>query len=148
MKNLTSFFFSILVLISCQNEAQKTPDPKAETADSSPIADEQAMLEQLAAFYTGTMPCPDCDGIETILTLNADEKRTFTLEEHYKGKENKTVESTGTWTVTGDVVTLNQESGATQYLITGEGLISLNPDGSKRDTASANKYLLKKVQGE
>lgn len=148
MKSLTSFFFSILVLISCQNEAKKTLDIKAETADSSAIADEQAMVEQLAAFYTGTMPCPDCDGIETILTLNADEKRTFTLEEHYKGNKNKTVESTGTWTVTGDVVTLNQQSGATQYQITSEGLISLNPDGSRRDPASANRYLLKKVQGE
>jgi uncharacterized lipoprotein NlpE involved in copper resistance len=148
MKNLTSFFFSILVLISCQGEAKKTPDAKAETADSTAIADEQAMVEQLAAFYMGTMPCPVCDGIETVLTLNADEKRTFTLEEHYKGKENKTVESTGTWTVTGDVVTLNQQSGATQYQITGEGLISLNPEGSRRDPASADKYLLKKVQGE
>ena len=34
----------------------------------------QASVEQLAAFYTGTLPCSDCNGITTVLTLNADEK--------------------------------------------------------------------------
>ena len=109
---------------------------------------EQTLVEQLAAFYTGTMPCPNCDAIETLLTLNADEKRTFTLEEEYKGKNNKKVESNGTWTVAGDVVTLNQKSGTSKYQITNDGLVSLNADGSKRDAKSAQKYLLKKVMGE
>ncbi|MBK9457992.1 MAG: copper resistance protein NlpE N-terminal domain-containing protein [Sphingobacteriales bacterium] len=109
---------------------------------------EQTLVEQLAAFYTGSMPCPNCDAIETLLTLNADEKRTFTLEEEYKGKNNKKVESNGTWTVAGDVVTLNQKSGTSKYQITNDGLVSLNADGSKRDAKSAPKYLLKKVMGE
>ena len=110
--------------------------------------DAQSAVEQLAAFYTGTLPCKDCDGIATVLTLNADEKRTYSLEEEYKGKKPKTVESNGTWTVAGDVVTLNGKSGATKYQVTGEGLVSLNADGSKRDANAAKKYLLKKTQGE
>ncbi|MCF8248201.1 MAG: copper resistance protein NlpE N-terminal domain-containing protein [Saprospiraceae bacterium] len=109
---------------------------------------EQTQVEQLAAFYTGSLPCQDCEGIETMLTLNADEKRTFTLEEKYKGKKPKTIESTGTWTVAGDLVTLTQNSGSTIYQITADGLVSLNADGSERDAASAEKYLLKKVIGE
>ncbi len=102
----------------------------------------------MAAFYSGTLPCKDCDGIVTILTLNADEKRTFSLEEEYKGKKGKAVESNGTWTVDGDIVTLTGKSGNSKYQVTGEGLISLNADGSKRDAKSAKKYLLKKTQGE
>ncbi len=70
------------------------------------------------------------------------------MEEEYKGKKSSTVESTGTWEVGGDVVTLNQKSGISKYQITDEGLVSLNADGSKRDLESANKYLLKKVLGE
>lgn len=116
--------------------------------EAAPASAEQALVEQMAAFYTGSLPCPDCDGIETMLTLNADEKRTFTLEENYKGKKPKTVETSGTWTVAGEVVTLNGKAGATKYQVTAEGLVSLNADGSKRDAASAKKYLLKKVQGE
>ncbi|MBI5914111.1 MAG: copper resistance protein NlpE N-terminal domain-containing protein [Bacteroidetes bacterium] len=109
---------------------------------------EQSIEEQMAAFYTGSLPCKDCDEIATVLTLNADEKRTYTLEEEHKGKKPKTVNSNGTWTVAGDVVTLNGKSGATKYQVTTEGLVSLNADGSMRDANSAKKYLLKKTQGE
>ncbi|WP_373549535.1 copper resistance protein NlpE [Haliscomenobacter sp.] len=144
MKKLIFVCFSMIVLFSCQEKTKKTLD----TTDSSAIANEEAMVNQLAAFYNGTVPCPDCDEIVTMLTLNADEKRTFTLEEEYKGKESRTVESTGTWTADGDVVTLNQKSGISKYQVTDDGLVSLNADGSKRDSESAKKYLLKKVLGE
>jgi hypothetical protein len=117
--------------------------------EAAPAASaEQTLVEQMAAFYTGSLPCPDCDGIETMLTLNADEKRTFMLEEQHKGKKPKTVESNGTWTLAGEVVTLNGKAGASKYQVTAEGLVSLNADGSKRDAKSAKKYLLKKVLGE
>ncbi len=106
------------------------------------------LVNQLAAFYTGTIACSDCDGIVSLLTLNADEKRTFSLEETYKGKKEKTVESKGTWSVADGIVTLNGDSGSSKYQMTDDGLISLNTDGSKRDAKSAKKYLLKKVMGE
>ena len=40
--------------------------------------------------YKGITPCADCEGIETILTLNADVQRSFTLVEEFKGKKNDT----------------------------------------------------------
>jgi hypothetical protein len=104
--------------------------------------------EQLAAFYTGTLPCADCDGIVTMLTLNADEQQSFTLEEEYQGKKSKTVESNGTWAIDGDIVTLTGKSSATKYQLIDKGLVSLNKDGSKRDEKSAEKFLLTKVLGE
>lgn len=148
MKNITFVFFWTLAFISCQEGTKKIPDTNIAITDSSAIANEQTMVNELAAFYTGTMPCPDCDEIITVLTLNADEKRTFSLEEEYKGKENRKVESTGTWTIASDIVTLNLESGISKFQVTEEGLISLNADGTKRDSVSAKKYLLKKVMGE
>ena len=108
----------------------------------------QKMIEDLAAFYTGTLPCADCDAIEMLLTLNADVNRTFTLEEQYKGKKSKTIESNGTWGVTDGIVTLKEKTAFTKYQVTKEGLISLNADGSKKDAVLAKKYLLKKVLGE
>ena len=109
---------------------------------------EMDLVNQLAAFYSGTTPCADCDGIATLLTLNADEKRTFSLEEQYKGKKEKTVESKGTWAVAEGIITFNGDSGSSKYQMADDGLISLNADGSKRDAKSAKKYLLKKVMGE
>jgi NlpE N-terminal domain/Protein of unknown function (DUF3828) len=118
-------------------------------SESTSSGSDQAQVEQLAAFYTGNLPCPDCDGVETVLTLNADEKRTFSLEEQHKGKRKDKVDTNGTWTVAGGIVTLKLGSGeSNSFKVTDEGLISLNKDGSERDSKSANKYLLKKVQGE
>lgn len=116
--------------------------------ESASAVPSQSVADELAAFYTGTLPCPDCDEIATMLTLNADDKRTFNLEEAYKGKKSKTVETNGTWTVAEDVVTLSGKSGIFKYQLTDKGLISLNADGSKRDKKSAEKYLLTKVLGE
>ncbi len=90
----------------------------------------------------------DCDGIQTTLTLNADPQRSYSLEEEHKGKKSKTVESSGTWTVANNIVTLTGKTGKQQYELTKEGLVSMNADGTKRDAKSASKYLLKKVLGE
>ena len=140
MRNLVFTSLALLGLFSCQGEGKKSPNDDSE-------APSQERVYQLAAFYFGTLPCADCDGIEALLTLNADVDRTFTLEERYTGKNSNT-KTKGTWTVDGDVVTLNSESGSTKYEVMEKGLVSFNTNGSKRDDATAKKYLLRKVKGE
>ncbi len=144
--------FAILSFQSC-GDAPKEP---ATSTEEAPVSDTivsasaassaaQAAVEQLAAFYNGLLPCDGCDGIQTMLTLNADEQRTYTMQEDYQGKQPKTVESNGTWSVAGTVVTLKGKSGDMKYQVTSDGLLGMNADGSVKD---ATKYLLKKVQGE
>jgi uncharacterized lipoprotein NlpE involved in copper resistance len=141
--------FAIVFFNSCGDAPKETTTTEAPATDTAAVAEtpspEQATVEQLAAFYTGNLPCTDCDGIQTLLTLNADPQRSYTLEEQYQGKQPKTVNSDGTWTVEGNIVTLNGKVGAMKYQVTNEGLVGLNADGSMMD---ATKYLLKKVQGE
>ncbi|MBK9491221.1 MAG: copper resistance protein NlpE N-terminal domain-containing protein [Haliscomenobacter sp.] len=84
---------------------------------------------------------------KTLLSLNADVDRTFTLEERYTD-QNLNSKTSGTWTVDGDIVTLTSESGSTKYEVMEKGLVSFNTNGSKRDDATAKKYLLRKVKGE
>ncbi|MCC6727610.1 MAG: copper resistance protein NlpE N-terminal domain-containing protein [Saprospiraceae bacterium] len=132
---------------SC-GEAPQEPAAATEApaAEPTPAADPaQAAVEQLAAFYTGTLPCADCEGIQTMLTLNADPQRSYTLEEQYKGKSPKSFNSEGTWAVEGNTVTLNGKDGSVKYQVTTDGLVAMNADGTAMD---ASKYLLKKVQGE
>lgn len=140
MRNLVFASLLLLGLFSCQGESKKSPNVDNESTT-------QEEVNQLAAFYFGTLPCADCDGIETLLSLNADVDRTFTLEERYTGKNTNT-KTSGTWTVDGDIVTLNSESGSTKYQVTAKGIVSFNTNGSKRDETSAKKYLLRKVRGE
>lgn len=152
--------FWLLVLIAFAfvgfQSCGEAPKEDATTQEAAPTVDttqavpanagtEQAAVEQLAAFYNGTLPCDNCDGIQTMLTLNADEQRSYTMEEEYQGKQPKKVESKGTWSVAGTVVTLKGEAGETKYQVTSDGLLGMNADGSVKD---ATKYLLKKVQGE
>ena len=139
MRNLVFASLVLLVLFSCQGEGKKSPGLDAEPSPER--------VNELAAFYFGTLPCEDCDGIETLLSLNADVDRTFTLEERPTGK-NRNTKMDGTWTVDGDVVILNSESGSTKYQVTDKGVVSFDSNGNKRDEASAKKYLLRKVQGE
>lgn len=129
---------ALLVLFSCQGESKKTPD-----VDVEAVTQERA--SQLAAFYFGTLPNAD-GGVETLLSLNADVERTFTLEERYSD-QNLNSKTSGTWTVDEDIVTLTSESGSTKYEVTEKGLVSFNSNGSKRDAESAKKYLLRKVKG-
>ncbi len=126
---------------------EAAPSSTADTtvAPNTSSSPQRAIIEELAAFYNGLLPCPGCDGIQTMLTLNADEQQTFTLSEEYKDKKPKTIETTGTWSVMGNTITLSSKNGTHKYQITGEGLVGLAPDGKILD---ASKYLLKKVQGE
>ncbi len=144
--------FAFLSFQSCGDAPKDTATtPETATATDTTVAapatssSEQAAVEQLAAFYNGTLPCEGCDGIQTMLTLNADEQRSYTMQEDYQSKPPKTVESNGSWSVVGTVVTLRGKSGDVKYQVTSDGLLGMNADGSVKD---ATKYLLKKVQGE
>lgn len=147
-----------IACFSCGDAPKDTATNDASAVDSTgaPAVDttvapntasspQQSVVQELAAFYNGLLPCKDCDGIQTLLTLNADEQQSFTLSEEYKGKKPKTVETNGTWSVMGNIITLSSKNGTFKYQVNSEGLVGLNPDGSQMD---ASKYLLKKVQGE
>ena len=45
--------------------------------------------------YFGILPCADCNGIQTILTLN--KNLTYEIQMKYLGKDEKVFESKGTF---------------------------------------------------
>lgn len=119
--------------------------PEGTGATAPPTTPDQAAHEKHAAFYSGLLPCKDCDGIQTLLLLNADRYRTYTLKEDYTGKQPTTIESNGNWMVEGDIITMSNEKGTVQYKATEAGLLRLDKDGKVMD---ANKYFLKKLLAE
>lgn len=66
--------------------------------------------------YSGTLPCADCEGIVTELTLQRLPENHFILKETYQGK-NQTLPSQGTYTIVHGTAA---DPGAT--------VIHLNPD--------------------
>lgn len=91
--------------------------------------------------YTGTTPCADCEGIETVLTLNHNSTYTLTLK--YLGKGN-TFTSHGSfhWSKDGSSITLDKDKSL--YKVGERKLIQLDTEGKEITGKLASKYILTK----
>lgn len=95
--------------------------------------------------YTGVLPCADCEGISSTLTLNADE--TYHLITVYLGREDGEYHSRGTfsWNEAGNTVRLNDfESGPGLYFVAENRLFHLDMDGNRITGDLAGRYILEK----
>lgn len=148
--------FAIFILSGCTEE---TPKLETESQEKDTIKTEQTTTEtrttdmhtsetslDWAGTYTGVMPCADCEGIETVLTLNQDD--TYTLEMTYLGKNVDPFAEKGTfkWSDDGGKITLvNDEGSHTQFLVGENFVTQLDGDGNLITGEMADKFTLKKV---
>ncbi|AHJ95998.1 copper resistance protein NlpE N-terminal domain-containing protein [Hymenobacter swuensis] len=90
-----------LLFSACQGREQPYG-----TGPDNPAADKDtgAAATPLAGVYTDTVPCNDCRGIATRLTLKPDS--LYELQEVYLGRPDPTNYRRGPWRVRGQVVTL------------------------------------------
>ena len=101
-----------------------------------------------AGVYKGTMPCADCEGIETEIILN--QNSSFIIGRKYLGKSDAVVSNSGTfsWNKAGNTITLNEagnDAKHNQYLVGENSLTKLDADGKKIESSFAAMYELKKV---
>lgn len=78
----------------------KAKTTEARTEDTPPAAD--PVMAAPAGTFTGTLPCADCQGISTELSLNGGangSSRTYTMKQTYLGKpaDKSVVTSSGKW---------------------------------------------------
>lgn len=145
--NVLSLGLSIL-LFSCNYTSEK-PDIAATTeiAMDSVIPDGHNSSNSLDVdgLYKGTLPCADCEGIETEIELGKD--NSFLKRTIYLGKGGKVFEEKGsyTWNSKGNTITLTGiKSGPGQYFVGENMLIQLNMDGNRITGSLADKYVLHK----
>jgi heat shock protein HslJ/uncharacterized lipoprotein NlpE involved in copper resistance len=96
--------------------------------------------------YAGVVPCADCEGIETSITLN--KNLSYRLTTRYRGKDDRVFERQGafTWEENGNVVHLAGISdGPSRYRVGEDRLIQLDREGRKITGTSAGRYILSKV---
>ena len=93
--------------------------------------------------YKGVIPCEDCDGIETSITLNKDS--TYILKTTYQGKGNTSEDKgTFTWLEPSSRVVLKSNDIEQVYLIGNGTLTILNSEGKITEGELADDYVLKK----
>ncbi len=98
-----------LFAVSCsKKEEAKAETPQAVEADSAQAQPEEAPKKHVGEF-SGKLPCADCPGIETKLTLNED--GSFLLDETYLEKKDGQFNAKGSYEVSADgaFVTLKEE---------------------------------------
>lgn len=126
--------FAVFSLAACQMEGKPTPVSTGDTTQSA---------LDWPGTYKGLLPCADCDGIETALTLNAD--MTYRLIETYQGEAGKPASAKGifVWDKAGQVVTL-AEGGKFKV---GEGRVwHLDLEGKVITGDLADAYILTKTE--
>jgi len=145
MKKIVLFsVFSAILAIGCTSKKEEavTEEPAAEVVDSH---NAQNSLDYLGT-YKGVLPCADCPGIETVITLNEDE--TFQLKSTYLEKgEGNVYEEMGSYTWKEDGNTLEFEdtdSNITYYFVSENKLIALDQEGNKITGDLAKNYELQK----
>jgi uncharacterized lipoprotein NlpE involved in copper resistance len=143
--------FSLIILIafflcSCQPGArQHNEQTKAEVPNPDPAHNAHNALDW-AGTYTGMLPCADCEGIETILTIRMDS--TFTRKTRYLGKGDEIwleINGSYSWDEAGFVITLENLDPPNQYFVSENRIFHLDINGERITGRLADHYILKKI---
>lgn len=123
--------------------------PNAIAADDSAyktVVPETPVID--AEYYTGTLPCADCEGIDVSLQLN--KNSSYIMNNVYTGSRvdssNNSFKDSGTWSLHGsDTIYLtNKNNNTTKYVKTESTLIQLDGDGNRITGPLANMFILHK----
>ena len=97
--------------------------------------------------YSATLPCADCPGIKTELTLLAD--NTYQLNQVYLEKSQEEIKSNGSFTWMPDslgIELIGLKEMPNKFLMQNKQLVMLDKDGKAVEGEMANLYILKKNQ--
>lgn len=136
---LSVIAFCAFLAVSCGVQEEQTSQDVVVDSHTS----ENAL--DWAGVYRGTLPCADCAGILTVITLNGD--KTFTLATRYLDKELEAgeVESGAfSWSDDGRIVTLNMRE-PNRFQVGENVLFALDMEGNRIDGPLAEHYRLTKV---
>lgn len=146
--NMQRPFFTIalvaILTTACsdpQNAPRQDATANAETQTTIPLGDTSQNALDWPGEYEGVIPCASCEGIQTTLTLQAD--NSFELKSIYLGKDETIFKVAGKfeWDTNGSKITLSDGS---KYLVGENQLFMLDKDGNRINGELAENYILKK----
>ena len=102
-------FTAVLLLVACNTSTPGSPEAPPPLSSDDAVAIDAAHNSRNAldwpGSYSGVLPCADCEGIQTTVTLNADGTYERTLL--YIGKSADPIRQSGqfSWNTAGSAVT-------------------------------------------
>ena len=142
MKNLILILVSTLLLCACKDDPQNSLSKKL-----PPTTDNSRTSLDWNGIYNGILPCADCEGIETIISLKEDFSYTKKLK--YLGKEDTFTISKGnfTWDDSGNLIYLDTDK-PNGYRVGENQLFALDMNDEKITGDLQDLYVLKKLSEE
>lgn len=133
---VTAILVAALAVVGCTtpaNTAATNPDPAHNARNSL----------DWAGTYRGVLPCADCEGIDTVVTLKYD--GSYDISRRYLGKNDQVFSDSGslTWNEAGNTITLESDQ-PEQYFVGENRLFRLAQDGSRITGDLAEHYVLNK----
>lgn len=147
---MNKFLLLILLgvfVLSCGNQKVRNNSDSEEGNRMVPDMHTSQIALDFVGIYKGTVPCADCEGIETIIELKVDE--TFEIQFVYLGKSEEVFSYSGHyhWNDDGRSIHLHGNQNGPSYYFVGENqLIQLDMEGSRIAGDLAEKYVLKKTK--
>lgn len=143
----TAFIAIALLLSGCkehEDAVENLNNSNEATTAVDPIHNSQNALDYYGT-YTGVLPCADCTGIKTSLTLLENDK--FMRSIQYLGKEKQPTVQKGTykWNKAGSAITIQTSPGQMQQYKVGENVLwHLDQEGNRINGTLASRYRLEK----
>ncbi len=131
----------VLTFISCN---KKVVDAQSKTEVVTDSHSSKTAVD-IIGVYSGVLPCADCEGIETILTIK--DETNYLLTTKYLNKQTQAIERKGTytWNDKGNTITLSGNKDMPNQFFVGENQVTqLDLKGNKITGNLANNYILKK----
>ncbi len=144
LHNITSLLVVVFLMGSCGNNDHKEPAPSAGEEQLPPGDNSRTSLDW-SGRYEGTIPCADCEGIRTVITLNPD--HTYKKVSTYiKGEKKDTFVEAGDfkWTTDGGNIIISSGNEKHLYKVGENRLIMLDMEGKEITGPIADKYILLK----
>lgn len=150
---LPVFYFCLaaISLSACNQTSKNSQHTAADSTAYETAAADNAHTSQNSldwpGSYEATIPCADCEGIKTNITLKSN--NTFTIVSEYINKNSK-VEDSGKimWHNNGSVVHLTGKETDIKLKVGENKLIGLDQEGHEIDGPNAHLYVYNKVEGE
>ncbi len=128
---------AVFSLTACQSDQQTGGTQKINKHSSKSTSDYDGV-------YKGTLPCADCPGIETRLTLG--QIKSFLYEQSYLGHKGKRYIYQGSYTIKDNILTIYADKRPINFLIGKDEFTLLGEDLKPSTGELAPYYRLKKQQ--
>lgn len=140
MKTVLILFVSISVLSAVALQKTSTAPSEPMTSKVPDLHTSQNSLDW-AGVYEGVLPCADCPGIKTRLTLNSDGTYERVMQYMERQGAGQTVRGRFIWQASGNAITLDEHGGGQQYSV-GEGRLTLLYRGGRQEGSAAPNLVL------